>query len=383
VVVVGARAAGAATAMLLARAGLQVLVVERGQYGDDTLSTHALLRGGVLQLSRWGLLDAMVAAGTPPVRSCAFHYGEQRVDVPVKAYAGVEALYAPRRTVLDPLLVDAAREAGAEVRFGITATQVCRDAAGRVTGIVGRDRDGAAFRADARITIGADGMGSRVAHLVGAAVERAATSAASTVYGYWDGLGMSDYELYYRPGVAAGCFPTNDGRVCVFVTTSRGRFRTEARHGTARAYTRLLGEAAPDVASRAIDGVAPGRLSVFAARPGFLRRAFGPGWALVGDAGYFKDPITSHGITDALRDAELLARAVIAADRGADEQRALATYQETRDRLSGRLFSTTDDIASFAWNLDQIPLLLLQLSDSMSDEVAWLGELDPCGHRVH
>lgn len=121
VVVVGARPAGAATAMVLARAGLRVVVIDRSYYGADTVSTHALMRGGVLQLARWGLLDQVVAAGTPPVRGSVFHYGDDRIRVPIKPGFGVEALYAPRRTVLDPILVDAARDAGAEVRFGVTS----------------------------------------------------------------------------------------------------------------------------------------------------------------------------------------------------------------------------------------------------------------------
>lgn len=136
VVVVGARPAGAATAMVLARAGLRVLVVDRSRYGADTLSTHALLRGGVLQLARWGLLNEVIAAGTPPVQRSVFHYGEERIEVPIRPAAGVDALYAPRRTVLDPILVDAARDAGAEVRFGLTVTGLCRDGTGRVTGVV-------------------------------------------------------------------------------------------------------------------------------------------------------------------------------------------------------------------------------------------------------
>jgi len=145
------------------------------------------------------------------------------------------------------------------------------------------------------------------------------------------------------------------------------------------AYVRLLGEAAPEVLEAGAGARAPERLRVFAGRrPGFLRRASGPGWALVGDAGYFKDPATAHGITDALRDAELLGRAIITAARGeADEAVALDTYQATRDRLSERLFATTDVIASFAWDLDNIPMLLRQLSEAMTAEVAWLSELEP------
>ena len=128
--------------MLLARAGLRVHVVDRGRYGADTVSTHALLRGGVVQLARWRLLDRIAAAGTPPVRRCSFYYGEDRIDVPIKPGPGFDALYAPRRTVLDPVLVDAARAAGSEVRFGVTINAVRRDTSGRVIGVAGRDESG-------------------------------------------------------------------------------------------------------------------------------------------------------------------------------------------------------------------------------------------------
>src|SRR5262245_52988386 len=122
VIVVGARVAGAATAMLLARQGLRVLLVDRDRYGTDTLSTHALMRGSVFLLSRWGLLDRLVEAGTPPVRQTRFDYGTDSVTVGIKPTRGVEALYAPRRTVLDRVLVDAAEAAGAEIRYGVSVT---------------------------------------------------------------------------------------------------------------------------------------------------------------------------------------------------------------------------------------------------------------------
>ena len=219
VVVVGARPAGAASAMLLARAGLRVLVVERSQYGADALSTHALLRGGVLQLARWGLEDQIVDAGTPPVRRSVFHYGADCIEVPIKPHAGVDALYAPRRTLLDTILVDAARDAGAQIRFGVSVTGLRRDGTGRVAGVIGHDAEGAPFSAEARITVGADGLSSPVARLAGAPVERTGNSAAACIYGYWDGLPVHAYQLFYRPGVAAGFFPTNDGQVCVFAAT--------------------------------------------------------------------------------------------------------------------------------------------------------------------
>jgi len=117
VVIVGARCAGAATAMLLARRGLKVLLVDRSRYGSDTLSTHALMRAGVLQLHRWGVLDKIKAAGTPLIRTVSFHYDDNVVEVPLKPQDGVDGVYAPRRTVIDAALVDAAREAGAETAF--------------------------------------------------------------------------------------------------------------------------------------------------------------------------------------------------------------------------------------------------------------------------
>ena len=119
VVVVGARAAGAATAMLLARRGLRVLAVDRGAYGTDTLSTHALMRAGVFQLAAWGLLERIEAADTPRVRRTVFHYEDEVIDIPIKPRDGVPGLFAPRRTVLDRVLVDAAVEAGADVRHRV------------------------------------------------------------------------------------------------------------------------------------------------------------------------------------------------------------------------------------------------------------------------
>ena len=134
-VIVGARCAGAATAMLMARAGLRVLVVDRTHPSRDTLSTHALMRAGVLQLSRWGLLQRVVAAGTPPVTATTFHYGDRTETLQL-----TEPLYAPRRTVLDTALLSAAQEAGAQARFGVDVTELCRDRTGRVTGRAGPGR---------------------------------------------------------------------------------------------------------------------------------------------------------------------------------------------------------------------------------------------------
>jgi flavin-dependent dehydrogenase len=387
-VVVGARAAGAATALLLARQGRRVLVVDRTQYGSDTLSTHGLMRAGVLQLSRWGLLDRVIDAGTPAIRRTIFHYGDDAIAVPIKPAAGVDALYAPRRTVLDPIVVDAASDAGAEFRFGITVTGLQRDGNGRVAGVVGRDRSGAPIQAHGRLTIGADGIGSTVARHVEAPLERSGTGASAFVYGYWSDLATEGYEWFYRPGVAAGLIPTNDGQVCVFVGTTSARFRSEVAADIRRGFATLLGEVDPAALERVMAASPASRLRSFPGQPGFMRRAWGPGWALVGDAGYFKDPISTHGLTDAFRDAELLAAAVDAADAGMPLPLALARYQVTRDRLSSSLFTTVDAIARYDWDLPEVQQLLRRMSTAMTDEVdelAGLGETAagqrPAGQR--
>jgi len=369
-VVVGARAAGAATAMLLARRGLRVLALDRGAYGTDTLSTHALMRAGVLQLARWGLLERIEAAGTPRVRRTVFHYPDEVLDIPIKPRNGVPALFAPRRTVLDRVLVDAAVEAGADVRHRVRLADLLRGGGGRVEGVVLEEAGGAACSVRAGIVIGADGLRSTVASLLGAPVTRQGRHAAASIYGYWSGLDVDGYHWHWGPEVAAGAIPTNGGEVLVFAGVSARRFADEVRLDVPRGYRRLLAEAAPELAERLGDARLVGSLHGFPGHPGYLRRPSGPGWALVGDAAYFKDPITAHGISDALRDAELLARAVAQGGDG-----ALAGYEAARDELSTRLFDVTDRIASVGWDNAELKALHQLLSDEMKREVAALVSL--------
>ncbi len=369
VVVVGARAAGAATAMLLARRGLRVLAVDRGAYGSDTLSTHALMRAGVLQLGRWGLLDRIEAEGTPRVRRTVFHYEDEVVDIPIKPRDGVPALFAPRRTVLDRVLVDAAVEAGAAVRHRVRVADVVRGASGRVGGVILQDAEGVS-RVRADLVIGADGLRSTVASLVDAPFTRRGRHASANVYGYWSGLEVDGYHWYWRRDSAAGAIPTNGGQVLLFAGVSPRRFADEMRADVPGYYRRLLEEAAPELAARLQEARLVGRLHGFPGQAGYLRRPWGPGWALVGDAAYFKDPITAHGISDALRDAELLARAV---EAGRDA--ALADYEAARDALSTGLLEVTDQIASLEWDNAELKSLHLTLSDEMKREVSDLVRL--------
>jgi menaquinone-9 beta-reductase len=259
-VVVGARAAGAATAMLLARAGLSVLAVERGLYGSDTLSTHALMRAGVLQLARWGLLPTIEGERTPRVGRTVFHYEDEVLDIPIQPRGLVPALFAPRRTVLDRVLADAAFEAGADLRYRVRLADLVRGASGRVEGVMLADEDGALRTVRAGIVIGADGVRSAVASLVNAPVTRRGRWGSATVYGYWSGLDVDGYHWYWGAGTAAGAIPTNGGEVLVFASMSGRRFAAEVPHGLPETYRRVLAECAPDLSRRERAGGPASRL---------------------------------------------------------------------------------------------------------------------------
>jgi flavin-dependent dehydrogenase len=377
VVIIGGRVAGASTALLLARAGARVAVIDRSRAGSDTVSTHALMRAGVLQLSRWGMLERVVALGTPAVGSTQFHYADARsVRVTIRPSAGVDALYAPRRYMLDGLLIDAAAEAGAEVLHETTLTAVRHDENGRVRGVRAATGSDRAVELRASTTVGADGIRSIVAEHVRAPVLRRGRHRSAVLYRYDADLPADGYEWAYGTTAAAGLIPTNGGQTCVFVSTTPERMRELRRPGAENAFSTLLSRAAPTLLER-IRGASPvGRIRGWAGVSGYIRRPWGPGWALVGDAGYFKDPIMTHGMTDAMRDAELLATAILESNGGAvPELSAFARYQATRDRLSAGLFAATEKVAAYDWSSDGIQTLLRRLSSAMSDEVDYLEAL--------
>ena len=319
VAVVGGRIAGASTALLLARAGVRVVLVDHGRRGSDTVSTHGLMRGGVLQLSRWGILPDVVAADTPPIRNVVFHYADgDDIDVTIRPSVGVDALYAPRRHLLDRLLVDAAAAAGAEVMHQTTATELIRDGADRVTGVRARTPGGAEMSFPASLTIGADGVRSTVATEVKAPMIWRGNTASAFLYRYFTGLPAERLRMGVRRGRGgrADSDQRRHVRLCVrnagphaLATTQRSRARLRNPSRLGGTGLRRPGSGGQARQPSFADG---------AALPGYLRRSWGNGWALVGDAGYFKDPITTHGMTDALRDAELLANAVLATLSGCD-----------------------------------------------------------------
>lgn len=372
VVIAGARCAGASLAMLLARAGVRVLLVDPVAYGRDALSTHALMRGAVLQLHRWGLLDAIRASGAPAIRTTTFHYGDETIEIPIKPSNGVDALYAPRRTVLDPVLVDAAREAGAEVCHGWAVVDLIRSASGRVRGarIAGPGRQVHDVGAD--LVIGADGIGSKIARLVDAGYEYVAQHATCSIYGYWPDTRTDGYHWYFEPGFAAGLIPTNDATL-IFAGMPSARFAALRHEGTEALFRDVLARF-PGSVGDLVRSDPAGGLRTFPGRPGFLRRSTGAGWALVGDAGYFRDPLTAHGITDALREAEIVARLIL--DEG---DSGLQRYQSGRDSLVEPLLTVTDRIAAFDWSFEELQAQHVELNRQMKACAEFLGRMDPAG----
>jgi menaquinone-9 beta-reductase len=360
VVVVGARCAGASTGMLLAQRGLRVLVVDSGRYGTDTLSTHALMRGAVFQLGRWGILDKIKVSGTPAVRSASFYYGDEAVHVPIKPGDGVDSLYAPRRILLDALMVDAARSAGAEVVYETRLIDLVHSPEGRVRGVVVLNAKGQREQIEAGIVIGADGIKSTMARLVGAEICHRGHHSASVIFAYWSGLEVEGYHWHFGAGAAGGAIPTTGGLTCVFAGVPERRFHQQFAGDVAAGYHRLLDECAPWLGAAVRQGQREGNFRGFPGRLGFMRRCAGKGWALVGDAGYFRDPIIAHGITDAFRDAELLSRAV-----GEGTEEALADYECNRDALSLGLFRISDEVASFDWTFEELKEKHLKLNKEM------------------
>ncbi|MEZ5419158.1 MAG: FAD-dependent monooxygenase [Vicinamibacterales bacterium] len=374
VIVVGARCAGAATARLLAARGARVLLVDRAPGGTDTLSTHALMRGAVVQLSRWGLLPRLVALGTPAVRHTTFDYGGESIRIEITPKYGTDALFAPRRTVLDGLLQESALEAGAVLRYGCRLVRLDTDADGRVTGAHLEDASGVrAVRAG--MVVGADGRHSSVARQVGAVRQREARAVTGSVYGHWPGLDADGYRWLYSQSASAGVIPTNDGAACVFATVPAYQFAATFAGDVAGGFARVLRSLDPAL-EEATRRTAPlAGLHGFGGQVGSFTACQGPGWALVGDAAYFKDPLTAHGITDALLHAELLATAIAA---GTPER--MAWYERTRTAMAAEVFELTDAISSFDWTWDELRALHVRLARAMSAEV--VAALAAFGHAA-
>jgi flavin-dependent dehydrogenase len=339
-IVIGARCAGSPTAMLLARAGHRVLLVDRATFPSDKLSTHYIQEQGVQCLERWGLLPQLTATNCPKITTFNLYNG----DSLLMSQPMTGAAYCPRRYLLDTILVEAAAEAGAEVRQAFTVDKVLFEG-DRVTGITGHTRDRNEVREEAHYVIGAEGHHSLVADSVNAPKYRERESLTCGYYSYWSGVDIHGAEVHIseRGGVLA--FPTNDGQVCIAAGTRHDLF-AEYRAGIETMFMYIL-DASPEFAAKVRAGKREERWMGNADQPNFFRKPWGPGWALVGDAGYMKDPTTGLGISDAFRDAELLSAALDAALSGrAPAETALAAYQEQRDAIASPMYELTLQMAS-------------------------------------
>jgi 2-polyprenyl-6-methoxyphenol hydroxylase-like FAD-dependent oxidoreductase len=372
VIVVGARVAGAATAMLLARQGLRVLAVDRASFPSDTVSSHQLQVPGVALMQRWGLLGTLAAAGTPAVRRVRFDAGGGLVlDGQFPGYQGADALYSPRRTLLDSVLVQAARQAGAEVRETFRVTQVTASG-GRVTGIRGSARGRPAVTETASLVIGADGKRSLVAGAVAARRYRERPVRSFASYSYWAGVPVSGGELYQRPGRAVAVFPTNDGLTMIYVAAPIAEFAA-ARADLDGHVLRAL-DLCGDLGERARAGSRAERLRTTPDQPNTFRCPHGPGWALAGDAGVVMDSVSAQGMTSALRDASCLSAAVIAGLGGSRPLAgALHDHQRHRDRAIRGMYDFTLGLAAFPPATPRQRRFLAAVADDQQETDRFLG----------
>jgi len=374
VAVVGARAGGGALAMLLARAGHDVVVLDRALLPSDTLSTHSIARSGVVQLHRWDLLDEVLASGAPAIDRVTFHTPDGPLTRMVKDRAGVDLLVAPRRHALDTIVAQAAADAGAALRLGVTVADVRRDASARVTGLSAHGPDGETVEVDAEVVVGADGLRSHVARSVGARLVETRPAGSATYYAYYGGLLWPGIEFFVAERALAGVFPTNGGEACIWLSVPAEDAlgaRRDAGSITA-GFEQMLERIAPALAARLRAARRTSRVRGAVRLPNQVRQAFGPGWALVGDALYHRDPITGHGISDAYRDAELLATALDAALRGDRSfPAALGDYQRQADEARRGIFDITCALADFP-PVDRFVELQRQLSAAIEVEAAAL-----------
>jgi 2-polyprenyl-6-methoxyphenol hydroxylase-like FAD-dependent oxidoreductase len=359
VIVVGARTAGAPLAMLLARAGLRVLLGDRAAFPSDTLSTHQMQVPAAAHLAQWGLLDA-IAAVTPATTHIRLDAGGRAVvEGRCPSYGGISAMYSPRRTVLDAVLVDAARAAGAEVRERFTVKEL-RWTGGCVSGIRGQARGGRPVTEAARLVVGADGKHSFVADAVASPRYRMRPAATFASYSYWADVPITGGELYQRPGRAAAAFPTNDGLTMAYVAAPARDFAL-LRRNIEDHFLKTV-DACGNLGERLRAGARVERIRTTPDLPNWLRIPAGPGWALAGDAGLVMDPVTAHGMRNAFADADLLATAIAASLGGRTSlAQALSHYHASRDGRAVAMYDFTVALAALP-DSSTLPMLVKALA---------------------
>ncbi|HEX2478496.1 MAG TPA: FAD-dependent monooxygenase [Geminicoccaceae bacterium] len=342
----GARCAGAPTAMLLAHKGYKMLLVDRSTFPSDIPQGHFIHRHGPRRLRERGLLDRVVATGCPPSTTITLDTGASRLVGKDLVLDGVAAGYGPRRGALDQVLIDGAVAAGVHLREGFAVEEYVSER-DRIVGIGGRERTGGALVSErAILTVGADGRGSRLARTVQAPEYDVTPTLTCWYFSYRSGVVGSGLELYVRPERVIFAFPTNDS-LCAIFTAWPIDCQRVVQADLERHFVAVI-DLLPDLAERVRAGRREERFSGAANLPNFLRSPYGPGWALVGDAGCHKDPYLALGICDAFRDAELLVDAI---DQGLAGTRpleaALREYEQRRNEATMADYRMNLDLARF------------------------------------
>lgn len=344
VIVVGARCAGAPLAMLCARAGLRVLLCDRARIGSDTISTSYLQTPALLYLKRWGLLDPILATGVPPIRHFLFRDQNASTDTPVWPVGGIEANYAPRRSAMDPVLVAAAERAGADVRDRFAVRDLLRDSEDRVVGVRGEAR-GCEVTVRARVVVGADGRHSTVAKLVQAERYDTVPNRACSMYSFWTGIPTDAFEIHPRVMMN----PTNGGEtmLLLFGWNSPAAFTPVRADPDRFLFDHVAG--IPWLRERVGSGKRASRWYFVQDVDNYRHRCWGPGWALVGDAGYHQQASGGVGISNAFRDATALSEALVRGLSGTSPvEEELTQYGEARDRKSEPIYrAVCDAVRSF------------------------------------
>ena len=362
-IVVGARCAGAPTAMLLARQGHRVLLVDRAEFPSDTVSTHVVQAPAVAALHRWGLLDEVIASGAPAIETYSFHFGPLTISGTPHAADGFSAAYAPRRTVLDKILVDAAVRAGVELRERFSVDEYLLED-GVVVGVRGHDRTGGPVVERARVVIAADGRNSGLARLVRAETYATKPKGQWSFYTYFRDLPVDGFEIYIQPHRGWAACGTNDD--LTMVVAGWPIAEADAYKADPEANVLATFDLVPEFAERVRRATRVERLTG-ASVPGYLRRPYGPGWVLVGDAAYNKDPITAQGILDAFADAEAVSAALSEVWAGtATFDQALRRHQVERDARVLPMYEFTSELAT----LEPPPVELQQLLGSIAGNQA-------------
>jgi flavin-dependent dehydrogenase len=353
VLIIGTRCSGGALAMLLARSGCKVLAIDRARFPSDTISTHFMWPRTTAFLANWGLLHKLAETGCPAIERVTADYGPVAVTGRPSPVDGTGIMYCPRRTVLDLLLVEAARAAGAETREATMFRELIWDG-DRVVGARLQGANGKLAEERATLVVGADGIWSSVARAAGALTDIHHDSLTCGYYAYWAGVPTDGVEFYVRQGRDILVFPTHDGLTCIWAGRSHNEWSTY-RTNVEGAYCEII-SVAPDLARRLAPAQRASPFRGTSKLPNFYRQSFGKGWALVGDAGYHRDPLPGMGIGDAFLAAQLLANAITATTQNADFARELATYQSRFREKTMPVFDYTLRAASLKDPSAMLPL---------------------------